>query len=157
MEQELPLKDIHLPDAISWWPPAIGWWVLALISLALVAFLLWWSIRHLQQGRYRKAAIKELDKQHTIYQENGDATLYIAQLNQLLRRVAVQCYGRDTVAQLTGDKWLDFLQQTCPISQFDRVVAEDLLRSAYVAEPAVAIETSTHVVQVWIKKHRRPK
>ena len=32
---ELPLRDIHLPDAVSWWPPAIGWWLLAIIIVAL--------------------------------------------------------------------------------------------------------------------------
>jgi hypothetical protein len=25
------LKDIHLPDDISWWPLAIGWWLLITI------------------------------------------------------------------------------------------------------------------------------
>ena len=31
------LRDIHLPDPLSWWPPAIGWWLLVIGSLALVA------------------------------------------------------------------------------------------------------------------------
>ena len=26
---QLDLRDIHLPEAIGWWPPAIGWWLLA--------------------------------------------------------------------------------------------------------------------------------
>ena len=28
------LADIHLPLAVSYWPPAIGWWVLVLVLLA---------------------------------------------------------------------------------------------------------------------------
>ena len=25
--QQIPLRDLHLPDAISWWPLAPGWWL----------------------------------------------------------------------------------------------------------------------------------
>jgi len=31
------LRDIHLPDAISWWTPAIGWWIL--LALVIAAFI----------------------------------------------------------------------------------------------------------------------
>ena len=31
---QLPLRDIHLPAAIGWWPPALGWWLLAALVLA---------------------------------------------------------------------------------------------------------------------------
>ena len=32
-ENALPLRDLHLPDAIGWWPLAPGWWVLIALSL----------------------------------------------------------------------------------------------------------------------------
>ena len=35
------LRDVHVPDSVSWWPLAIGWWVIiglvALIALLLLA------------------------------------------------------------------------------------------------------------------------
>ncbi|MBV1912177.1 MAG: DUF4381 domain-containing protein, partial [Cycloclasticus sp.] len=40
MNEELPLRDIHLPDAITWWPPAIGWWLL-LAVIIVAAFGCW--------------------------------------------------------------------------------------------------------------------
>ncbi len=41
---ELPLRDLHLPDAVGWWPLAPGWWGghcnrIALIRLVCIASL----------------------------------------------------------------------------------------------------------------------
>ena len=156
MEQQLPLKDIHLPDAISWWPPALGWWILVPCVIALIAVLLWWSIHRIKQGQYRRCALKELEQQQARYKEHGDTLQYISQLNQLLRRVALQCYGRNVVAQLTGDTWLAFLQQHCSAKQFDTDTATKLINAAYRAEPEIAIDASTQLTRLWIKTHRRP-
>ena len=39
--EQIPLRDLHLPDAISWWPLAPGWWIV--LGLALIANFLKWS------------------------------------------------------------------------------------------------------------------
>ena len=34
--EQIPLRDLHLPEAIGWWPLAPGWWVvIALVAGAL--------------------------------------------------------------------------------------------------------------------------
>lgn len=43
------LRDIHLPQAVHWWPPAPGWWIVAALVLALTI----WLGRYLQ-ARYRR-------------------------------------------------------------------------------------------------------
>ena len=43
------LRDIHLPQAVHWWPPAPGWWIVAAVVLALMI----WLSRYLQ-ARYRR-------------------------------------------------------------------------------------------------------
>ena len=43
------LRDIHLPQAVHWWPPAPGWWIVAAVVLALTI----WLSRYLQ-ARYRR-------------------------------------------------------------------------------------------------------
>ena len=43
------LRDIHLPQAVHWWPPAPGWWIVAAVALALTI----WLSRYLQ-ARYRR-------------------------------------------------------------------------------------------------------
>ena len=36
--EQIPLRALHLPDAIGWWPLAPGWWVV--IGLAVLGVLL---------------------------------------------------------------------------------------------------------------------
>ena len=43
------LRDIHLPQAVHWWPPAPGWWIVAALLLALTI----WLSRYLR-ARYRR-------------------------------------------------------------------------------------------------------
>jgi len=43
------LRDIHLPEAVHWWPPAPGWWIVAALLLGLIT----WLSRYLQ-ARYRR-------------------------------------------------------------------------------------------------------
>ena len=49
---QLPLRDIHLPGSVGWWPPAIGWWLLAALVLVGVAL----SALPYYRGRHKRAA-----------------------------------------------------------------------------------------------------
>lgn len=50
MQQQLEqLKDIQLPEPVSWWPLAYGWW--GLMALALLAVVMLW--RHYQQNSHK--------------------------------------------------------------------------------------------------------
>ena len=41
-ENALPLKDLHLPAEIGWWPLAPGWWgVIAVLAVVAAAVILW--------------------------------------------------------------------------------------------------------------------
>ena len=53
----LPLRDIHLPEPIGWWPPALGWWILALLVILTIGLCIW-LIRRIT----RKTAIKSAKK-----------------------------------------------------------------------------------------------
>ncbi|MEM8682735.1 MAG: DUF4381 domain-containing protein [Pseudomonadota bacterium] len=44
---EIPIRDLHLPPEISWWPLAPGWWVI----LAIVAIVLVLSVRAFLKNR----------------------------------------------------------------------------------------------------------
>ncbi|WP_455212573.1 DUF4381 domain-containing protein [Kaarinaea lacus] len=104
----IPLRDIHLPDPVSWWPPALGWWLL----LALIAFgvaLVIWQKQRRRLYRLRHAAMAELDAIYQNYQQQYDAKRYARDLSALLRRTYISYFPNNPAAGLAGKAWLEFL------------------------------------------------
>jgi heme exporter protein D len=118
---ELPLRDIHLPDSVAWWPLAYGWWALlaVLIILVLVAILLYQRNKLLRLSAITKAR-EELARITSEYQQNRDPLLLSRELSVLLRRLSISLFPRTEVASLTGSEWLKFLDsqvQGAPFTQ----------------------------------------
>jgi len=104
----LPLRDIHLPDAVSWWPLAPGWWmVIAIMLLLSLTVVLWRYWRN--QGRLRRQALSELKHIVTEYRELSNEQKLVNRLSVLLRRLSLSAYPGSHSAGLTGQAWLRFL------------------------------------------------
>jgi hypothetical protein len=104
----LPLRDIHLPGPVSWWPPAPGWWLLLLLIVSIVALVVW-QIRRRRLFRLRKTAMSELNALYGAYQKQYDAKCFARELSVLLRRICISYFPDANVAGLTGKQWLVFL------------------------------------------------
>ena len=145
------LRDIHLPEPVSWWPPAPGWWGLALFVLALFglgAYLLFLS---LQKKHHRKAALKEL----ALLKKNSDPRIALEQIAALLRRVAIQSFGRKEVVGLTGRKWLELLDRTGGTDQFSCGAGEALGENLYRADCRITIDPIFQIAERWIRCHKK--
>ena len=107
----LPLREIHLPESVGWWPPAPGWWLLpVLLLLGLGAA---WFSRLLYRRRKYSAismARKELAAIRSRYAADTDAGRCVRSVSGLLRRVSISVFPRAESAGLTGDEWVAFLQ-----------------------------------------------
>ena len=107
----LPLRDIHLPEGVGWWPPAPGWWLLpVLLLLGLVA--LWYSRLLYRRRRYSAVnmAKQELAGIRSRYDTDRDAVHCARAISSLLRRVSISLFPRVESAGLTGKEWLEVLQ-----------------------------------------------
>ena len=125
------LRDWHLPDPVSWWPPAPGWWLVAagiLLGLLLVVRL--W-LRWRGRTSLQRAARHELERLGRELATDGDRRRYLAELSRLLRRLALARYPRVQVAGLTGGDWLAFLDATGGAGEFSDGVGRALIESAY--------------------------
>lgn len=107
----LPLRDLHLPDPVGWWPPAPGWWVL--LALAAIAAV-WLTLRWLEARRRqapRRFALRRFKALCREYAKDGDGVRLSRELSALLRRTMLAYAPRADVAGLTGERWLEFLDR----------------------------------------------
>lgn len=105
---QLQLRDIHLPDAVSWWPPAPGYWLLlALLMISLMSF--WLMRKRYRQRAVKRAALKQLTLIKQNFRQNHDTQQLVSQLSALLRRAAISTFPRANCAALTGQQWLQWL------------------------------------------------
>lgn len=110
----LELAPAHAPPPPGWWPPAPGWWVLAALGAVLLCGLLWWLVdRQRMEAAVksliwtpRRAALAELRQ---IRQTEADPQEFAQGIESLLRRYALAVFGRERVASLTGEAWLNLV------------------------------------------------
>lgn len=135
---ELPLRDVHLPAGVSWWPPAPGWWLLLVaVLLVAVGFVLWryWRFWHRWHPRYR--ARRALAGIRIDYARHGDPKTLLRDLSGCLRRVALTVAPRPEVAALTGQAWLAFLDHYVPGQPFQTGAGRVLADGPYQKSPDV--------------------
>lgn len=148
----LPLRDIHLPDPVSWWPLAPGW--LALIMLLVIVVLLTtYFIR-----RYRNHKIsalylakQELERIKTDFNIKQDKSNLVKELSELIRRLSISIFPRDESAGLTGEAWLKFLDQYSAKNEFDNGIGRVLIEAPYQADPEFNSNELIDLISTWIE------
>jgi cbb3-type cytochrome oxidase subunit 3 len=125
---QLPLRDIHLPKTIGWWPPALGWWLLAILIPLSVALMFW-----LYKRITRKTAIKAAKKLLLQIKQDQqcDNSQKLKDLSALIRRVAISTNPRNECAGLTGQQWLAFLDQSVKGTPFTQGIGQLLANAPY--------------------------
>lgn len=109
-QQQLDLKDIHLPDTIAWWPPAIGYWII--IACILSGIAIFFAIKtYRKRTAIKRLALKEFNLIHKNYITNSNKKQLVTALSELLRRAAISTYPLSDCAGLTGQEWLHWLDK----------------------------------------------
>jgi len=150
---QLPLKDLHLPDTIDWFPPAIGWW-LVIVLMPLLIVLLYWGYRRLT----RKTALKSARILLVAIKNSPmmDNTQKLAELSALLRRVAISVAPRAQTAGLTGQAWLAFLDSSLKDAPFTKGAGQCLASAPYRPSAPSELEISQLIslCEDWLKAQK---
>jgi len=141
------LRDLHIPQDPGFWPPSNNLWIVLALCVVLIIFVAF--AIYLWQLRPVIYAIKQYKK---IAQKTTDNRLYLKEVSQLLRQVAIAVYGRTKIAPLSDQTWQDFLIHAAP-----DVLPKDLAHLISFApyqtiEPVVPRERLNQLVPSWIKK-----
>lgn len=148
----LDLRDIHAAPAPSFWPPAPGWWLAAALLLALLIIAGMWLYRRYRRRREWQLIEAELDRLASL--AGDDPTAFAIGLSSLLRRVALQHFDRQRVAPLSGEAWLQFLDQTGGEGEFSKGVGQQLIDAAYrPVQDALPAEPLLSLARRWIRQN----
>jgi hypothetical protein len=138
----LPLRDIHLPDPISWWPPATGWVVLAIVIVVGAAIAVCLYRRRINTWAER-AALHELDAILAALRTDDDGHACAQALSRLTRRVAL-LYGGPEVCAAVGDVWLDAIRKLSSSVPLTASITQVLLIAPYSRSHAANITTADY-------------
>lgn len=154
---DLPLKDVHLPPPISMWPLAWGWYILIFVVVLSVIWLVVWMVRRKRRNRDLQAALQELREVHRVYLQNTNAHWALAQISNVLRRLALMRYPRHFVAGLAGKRWLEFLDKTGQTQGFTQGPGQILQDAPFRAQiENQDMEAVFKLVLRWIHRQHRP-
>jgi len=128
--EPLPLRDIHLPEPIGWWPPAPGWWLVLVAGAAIIAAV--YTIKRLRRRRLlKRTVLAEFDTIRRRYQQDRDQGALVQALSALMRRASISFYQRKDTASLTGDEWLQHLDHTAQRKDFVQGTGRILATAPY--------------------------
>ncbi len=105
------LRDIHLPEPVSAWPPGPGWWLGAILLLAMLALLGTWLWRRRRDNAWRREACFTLNTAYQSWQGDGDSGRFLQQVNAVLKRAALRQFPNYEVARLSGSDFEAFLDR----------------------------------------------
>ena len=147
--EPLPLREIHLPDPIHWWPPAIGWWALLALTLLVAAGVIY-RLRRKPGVNPATLAFQALAKL-----EADTATPVpekLQALSILMKRLALTLHPRATVAGLTGEDWLLWLDTATGDTRFSQGAGRWLAEAPYRRAPdATVLAELLELCRDWVK------
>lgn len=154
--ETLPLRDIHLPGDVSWWPLAVGWWVLIFLACAVTVWFVrsYWRL----EARRQRAALKALGQLQNEWQQQQDSSGFLKGLSALLRRYAIAIAGRQQAAGLAGEEWRKFLNEKFDDLPFRGELGDRLLAAPYQhkMQPLTAADAEALIALCdrWIRSRR---
>lgn len=149
----IDLGPLYEPDAVRFSFETPGWYVLGILLLLVATFLFFSWLNRYRKNAYRREALKNIARieHHSLNQNEGN------QLNDiwvLLKLVAMETFGRQEVAQLYGDEWLEFLEskgKNTPFTHYKQYIAKTL--NATISLDPKETRSLIELSKRWINTH----
>lgn len=151
-----PLRELPLPDTVSYAPQTIGWLFVAVLVIAVLAAFAWRAWRRYERARYRREALAELARIEANLNDDTTRVAALAGIGPLIKRTALAAAPRAQVASLSGAAWLDYLRQH---GAFDDESGALLYTASYAPAARVATispqqaQRLAQTARGWIESH----
>jgi hypothetical protein len=143
----LPLRDIHLPEPVGWWPPAPGWWLLMLLAVGVIG----WSCYQFRRRRMWRLVRDRLKRIEQDFATTENHQRLARDLSALLRQAAITRFGRRRCAGLVGSDWAAFLDATGGGKLFADEFVTAVSEAPYQAQPLFDGEKLISACERWLK------
>lgn len=152
------LKELALPDPVSYMPQTWGW--AALLLVILLGLSLWAVYRNQKWRRnaYRRDALARLAQLQRALTSDSGQLAALRELPELLKRVALSMPGQPQVGTLSGDAWQTFLVRHSP-ERLPPDFDQQLARLAYAPDAHLQRLDSAQrlhllsLCKVWVEHH----
>ena len=148
------LRDIHLPEPISWWPLAPGWWLLIIAAVVLAAWLVVHLYNRYNAGLYRRQALKKLDQLAAL-----ESQQQLRQLFELLKQTANSAYPQLYPGSRGTEAFISFLKASSDKEVFQQLDFDLDLALYSGSNPKASPQSSEQWdklysdAKTWIKHH----
>lgn len=157
------LRPIHVPNPIGYWPLAWGWQLVLVLSVLMLMGVGYWTWQRYHQGLPKREALRLLTNYETTYQTTMNAQQASASLVELLKRVALVYFPREEVAELYGEPWVRFLQETSNNLNF-LAIQDTIILCPYMLSKTDKGSSQDnhnmveffHLTRLWIKQRSKP-
>lgn len=152
---QIPLRDLHMPLEVSWWPLAPGWWVLIALILAGAV---WRLYRYIKTYRQR-IALRALATIRRQLEAGAPAADCLPTVSTVMRRFAMAIAENPRmVAGLVGRAWLDYLDSRWDQDAFQTGSGAALASAPYAPEQSCSKDFALALTDVcidWVVAQRR--
>lgn len=149
-------SEVVEPPPTALEPATIGAWVtLSLLVLVAAAGVTWLVLRYLRR-RHRRVASRELESLARNSREGLDLSV-LEGLPSALKCCALASFSRETVASLSGERWRQFLDESCPSAPFAGSAGRALVTLTTRGASALSRADASALIaasQIWVRRHR---
>ena len=144
------LRPLQLPEESLWWPLAPGWWLLAVFIAVLLVALSYQLIRatFFRTARHQRNRA-QLATIYDRYQRDKNVVQYLHSISTLLRQTAIAQAGRQSVAALSGDAWVSWMQNQTG-QRFSASTQQLLTSGLYQPQPAPPDKKFYNDIERWL-------
>lgn len=124
----------------------------------IVAWLGVSLLRRWQRNAMYRQAQSQLDKVQQEIEQHGLSSKTIVTLSKLARQIAISCYDRQTVAGISGQAWLEFLDKTGDTKAFTTGIGRTLRDAPYCnSQPPAEAKALPMLLKQWMHKQKKTR